>query len=478
MMKNVVFVNSPFFRKSHLIREEKEFFNAYFERTKRMFSEQELKEYVEYLTKSVEISGGKTIPVYDLPDPPLWISSLTPIARAAGYVPKVLDLLHLSFRDYGVSDIQNEVKKVDGDIFLYSSFTNNYHLVKKVALAIKETNPNSLNIIGGHHATFTTRETLNDGFDITVRGEGEHTLREILSVIDKEKYSLENIKGISYKNGSAIKDNPNRGLISNLDSLPLPDFDILPDSYKNIFFGREFASRGCPKKCSFCAEALWSKNMPRYKSIDRVMEEINLMKVKLKTRFLFLNDETFTTKASFLKDFCARIPESGLSWSCQTRVDFVNDEKMSIMAKSGCKNVFFGAESADQKVLDMNKKQIKVPAIAKACLAAKSAGMSVCANWLVGLAGESRESALRTIDYGEALLSKGLSDRVDYYICVPYPGTDLYQNSQEYRIKIKTTDFSKFREDEESVTDTEFLSSSEIFDIWKYGLGRFTNAMR
>ncbi len=477
-MGDVIFVVSPFLRKGRLETEEEEFFGIYSERTKRMFSEYELQQYEKYMASSVELSGGTAIPVYDLPDPPQWISHLSPIAKRQGYKPEVLDLLHLSFKDYNSDDIYQKVKSTDADIFLFSSFTNNQHIVDQVAEAVKRNNPNAINIIGGHHASFTTKDVLSKNYDIVVRGEGEKTFEELLGLLGKGNYNLSTIKGISYKHERRVFENPDQILIEDLSSLPLPDFDILPDFYKNVFFGRQFASRGCPMKCSFCAEALWSKNYPRYKTVDRVMEEIELMKEKLNIKFLFLNDETFTTNNAFLQEFCREIPNSGLSWSCQTRADFINEEKTKLMAENGCRNVFFGAESADQNVLDINNKKIKVPAIRKACEAVKSSGMSVCTNWLVGLAGESRDSAIRTIKYAESLIKDGLTDRVDYYICVPYPGTDLYQRPEQYNVKVKSKDFSQFREDAESVMGTESLESNDIFELWKYGLRTFTEAMK
>lgn len=477
-MQELIFVNSPFVRKKHLDSEEKDFFEVYFDKNKKILDENQLRQYEKYLSKSINISNGVSIPVFDLPDAPLWIPSLSPIAKNLGFSPNVLDLTYLNFIEYDLDNIDEKINANHGDIFLFSSFTNNYHIVKRIAEHIKKVNPDAINIIGGHHVSFVPGMVLEDDFDIVVRGEGEKTFEELLYALDRESINLDTINGISYKMGGKTKNNPDRKLIENLDSLPLLDYEILPDVYKTAISGRIFASRGCPMKCSFCAEALWSKNYPRYKSVDRVMTEIELLKEKLNVQDVYLSDETFTSKKDFVNSICKAIPETGLAWSCQTRADFTNKKTLSKMKDSGCNAVSFGAESADQAILNINNKNLKVDRIKDACSLAKSVGMQVSTNWLVGLAGENEESAIKTINYVEKLLLGGLTDLVDYYICVPYPSTDLYRRPDHYKVKINTSDFSKFREDTVSVMDTEYLDATSIHRLWKYGLGKFTSAMK
>ncbi|MBU4245614.1 MAG: radical SAM protein [Nanoarchaeota archaeon] len=477
-MRELVFVNSPFIRKNHLDSEEQEFFDVYFEKTKKMLNEEQQSQYEKYLSKSVNLSSGMSVPIYDLPAPPLWISSLSPVAKDAGYSPNVLDLTYLSFVEHALDNVGEKIHDTKGDIFLFSSFTNNYHIVEKIAQHIKKSNPDAINIIGGHHASFMADNILGKTFDIVVRGEGEKTVEELLRALEWDRSRLNTIDGISYFAQNTIHHNADRKLIENLDSLPMPDYDILPNTYKDIFSGRIFASRGCPMKCSFCAESLWSKNYPRYRSVDRVMEEIELMKEKLNIRDLWINDETFTSKKEYVTAICDSIPETGLSWSCQTRADFVNEKTLSKMKNSGCDAVFFGAESADQNILDINNKKLDVRKITDACSLAKSVNMPVATNWLVGLPGESRESAIKTIEYAEKLILKGLTNLVDYYICAPYPSTDIYRRPEHYKVKINSSDFSKYREDTVSVMDTEYLDAASIHKLWKYGLSTFASAMK
>ncbi len=473
-MKYAVFVNTPFVRSGN--SDTSRFFDVYFERTKDMFSPSERQEFEKYMNNSVKLSSGVTMPVYDLPEPPLWTASLAPIARKKGFSVKFLDLLSLSYKGFKLDDIQREAEKTEGDVFLFSPFTSNYDIVEQAVKCVKDAHPKSIAIAGGHHASFTDARTLNGGFDVVVRGEGERTFSQLLDAINHGS-GYSGISGVSYKDGSKFVSNPDQELIKDLDTLPMMDFDMLPEIYRNLFFGRVFSSRGCPMTCSFCAESLWSRNYPRHKSAERVKREIGQMRDSLGMKFVFINDETFTTDKRYARGVSDAIHDTGYSWACQTRIDFVDRDTLRYMKERGCNGIFFGAESADQEVLDKNKKKIKVGDISKACSLAKDAGMHVCTNWLVGLAGESRKSAYKTIETVEKMLEKGLTDRVDYYICVPYPGTDLFQKPSSYKVKIRTDDFSRFREDDISVMDTEFLTAEEIHEIWFEGMKRFAVAM-
>lgn len=164
-------------------------------------------------------------------------------------------------------------------------------------------------------------------------------------------------------------------------------------------------------------------------------------------------------------------------WISQTRTDLVTNKMLIDMKENNCKLIKFGAESANQNLLDGIKKGISVESIKRSCEMAKNAGLSVLLYWMVGLPGESKETAEQTKLYAEHLFNDGLIDLVEYYITTPYPGTDLYANPDRYKIKIVENDFDFWREDRPSVINTGQLSRYEIFDIWKDGLKRFSRCI-
>lgn len=201
------------------------------------------------------------------------------------------------------------------------------------------------------------------------------------------------------------------------------------------------------------------------------------MQDKLNTKIFYIGDQSFTANMDYVKNFCIASKKENLVWSCQTRVNLVNEEIAKTMKNAGCLEVCFGAESYNQKILNLNNKMTKVSEIPKALSICKKKGLNTHTYWLCGLPGESRTSAKKTITAIESLITKKLSDMAGYFIVVPYPGTDIFNNPQKYGIKIISRDFSLYKEDQKPVMETEYLKSNEIYDIWKKGLSRIANAL-
>jgi radical SAM superfamily enzyme YgiQ (UPF0313 family) len=152
------------------------------------------------------------------------------------------------------------------------------------------------------------------------------------------------------------------------------------------------------------------------------------------------------------------------------------------MANSNCKEISFGAENATQKILDINRKGTNVTQIAKACKIVKDTGINVLTYWLCGLPGETKQTYNKTINYIKNLFNKNLTDLAEYFICVPYPGTPIFNNPEQFKVKIQkekdgSYNWDKFREDSPSVMSTQHLTNKEIYDLWKKGLYEFAKAM-
>ncbi len=169
---------------------------------------------------------------------------------------------------------------------------------------------------------------------------------------------------------------------------------------------------------------------------------------------------------------------SGLQWICQTRVDCITASLIKKMANGNCRMIKFGAESSNQFIINNIRKGIRVDQISESCRMVKDANLNSFTYWLVGLPGETEETANNTISYIENLFNNKLCDLLEWFICVPYPGTDLYENPDKYKIKIHNLPWSKWREDSPSVVSTENLPSTEIYNLWIKGLNRYVDLLK
>ena len=299
-------------------------------------------------------------------------------------------------------------------------------------------------ILGGYHPTLDPEYVAkHPAVDYTIRGEGEHTFRELIDFIDgnKRNVALKDIDGISYKNedGKIIHNKP-RKLEPNLDNFPLPRRDLLQDK-KYVYLGTRVAllesSRGCPHSCKFCCIIkMWkdpSQNIVyRTKSVKRIMQEI--YDIDWHNDFIFFCEDNFTIKVKRTKRILETIINSGvpnkLYFSCQSRVDtlYRNPELIDLMHKAGMRQVFLGVETVHQQSLDaMNKKNTTPKMTQKVVSMLQDRGISIFGGVILGFPGETKTMVRQTIQYAKTLKM----DVVQFTPITAFPGTSFYQEMDE-----------------------------------------------
>jgi radical SAM superfamily enzyme YgiQ (UPF0313 family) len=269
-------------------------------------------------------------------------------------------------------------------------------------------------IFGGVHATFRPAEALSAS-DIVVRGEGEKTLEEILLGV-----KLSRIKGISFKENGKIFHNPPREFIVDLDSLPLPAYDMFPlKEYKMMSM---VTSRGCFYNCSYCcATRFWGQRV-RFHSVERVVTEFELIE-DLGFKLLKIHDSTFTLDKERVMKICDGIIEKGIdiSWSCETRADHLDEKLLKKMKEAGCSLICMGIDSADETVLLKNKRVFNLKHAEKVFQICKEIGIRTRAYVVFGLEGESEKSVKKTLEF----LERVKPDQIMLSLATAYPGTEL-----------------------------------------------------
>lgn len=435
--------------------------------------------YKKYWRKFSEIVDEDlpNLPIYDIKELPLWIAALGASLEKAGYSVQVLDLMGYNGSTIDYEGIEEEFRKVDSRIFAISPFTNNYSVAVEVSKIIKKIfGSGAVVILGGAHASYTYNICLqNESIDIVSKGEGDLIIPQIVKAV-KEGKDLYHIPSISWKkDGKIIHNESNKDYIS-ADELPLPAYHLIPQTFRGtIPYGRIYTSRGCAYNCAYCADTLYKRRKPIYQTIERTVKQAELMREYFGVNLIYVGDESFTYDEGYVREFASAMKERNFKWVSQTRADLVDEKILGIMKDGNCKLIKYGAETANQHLLDLIRKGIKVEQVTKSCEMAKDAGLGVLLYYMVGLPDESAETAEKTVAFAEDLFRRKLIDLVEYYITTPYPGTDLYQNPERYNLEIIGKTFDDWREDQPSVTNTRYLTNQQIFNIWKDGLRRFGN---
>jgi anaerobic magnesium-protoporphyrin IX monomethyl ester cyclase len=354
------------------------------------------------------------------------------------------------------------------------TFNNDTLILEK----IKESaicNPQSKIGFTGTHVSVLPKKSLQESVaDFALVGEAENTLLEIS---DKFDSNWDNIPGLAYRTqNNEIKLNSPRPLITDLDTLPFPTRQLLPNrKYQMPFFtGEPFVtiipSRGCPYQCTFCrAGAVWGDRV-RLRSAKNVCEEIEQVVAKLKIRNIVFMTDALTLKKSWIIELCQMLNQRKLNirWIGNSRVDAVDLEMLNLMKSSGCELLSYGVESGNQPILNRAKKKITLAQAEQAIRLTKEAGILAFAYFILGLPGETQETIQETIAFAKKLDP----DYVNFHIATPFPGTELYRIAKENKWLI-TDDWSKFEEEGSAVMRTEHLTAADLVKAQKRAMRQF-----
>lgn len=243
----------------------------------------------------------------------------------------------------------------------FSSFNN--ELTVKI---IKSRTPDKPVIMGGHHATFYDERWIEKGVDVVVRGEGDFAFPEVVKAVENDS-GFDSIPGISFGSNGQVVRTEDRVPMKTLDESPFPDFEPLKEfGYDFLagparFIGPVETSRGCPFKCSFCwVSPFWGARQ-RFKSEERVIEELKALDSLGADQTAFV-DDNFASKPSFYEQLFERILSENLAKPSFVflRVDTIVGHKklIELGARAGIKVAYIGYESLDDQSLeDFDKNQ-------------------------------------------------------------------------------------------------------------------------
>jgi anaerobic magnesium-protoporphyrin IX monomethyl ester cyclase len=295
----------------------------------------------------------------------LGLSSLSAVLSEKGYQAEILSapLLNDSPRR-----LVKKIIRFDPHILGFSVKEINARRTLRLIKTLRHAGLQSHITLGGHFPTFNPIQILQDfpEVDSIVRGEGEYTMAELVHALDNGG-PLSTVRGLTYREGNDIADNPPRPLIEDLDRLPFPSRDMTPQVIHHGGTIGISASRGCYGNCSFCSIRSFYSASPgqkwRSRSPRHVVDEIEMLASRFpQTPFTFIDDQFIGPgekgKTNVL-DTVSEIQKRGLSiqFIVSCRVDAIEEDLFASLKAAGLKRVFLGVESGTQQGLDrLNKK--------------------------------------------------------------------------------------------------------------------------
>ncbi|GAC1311616.1 MAG: radical SAM protein [Mucilaginibacter sp.] len=302
-------------------------------------------------------------------------------------------------------------------------------------------------IVSSSDATDRYDNYLKEGADFVIMGEPEHTLLELVDAVKNGREDFSGVNGLAYIREGHVVKTPGRPVLKELDSLPFPAWDLVDmELYRQTwikhagyFSVNMSTTRGCPFKCNWCAKPIYG-NRYNSRSPGNVVEEIKLLKRNFQIDHIWFCDDIFGLKPGWVLEFSRLLQKEKIKikFKIQSRADLLaQEDTVKALAASGCENVWIGAESGSQKILDAMDKGITIGQIRLATQLMKDNGIKPSFFIQFGYPGEMKADISETISMINELLPFEIGISVSY----PLPGTSFYERVKaELKQKTNWTD--------------------------------------
>ena len=256
-----------------------------------------------------------------------------------------------------------------------------------------------------------------------------------------------------------------RGVVrehSDINEFPAPDrtkldyrrYTMSTDSLKTATL---VTSRGCPFNCVFCAS---HERKVQFRNPETIREEVKELK-REGFEAIYILDENFCVRDDHFNAISGMMKEEGMKYRIEMRTSDVNDKKAARLKETGCVYVALGLESGDNTILKLANKCTTVEQNRKAIEIFHKYQIPVKGFFIIGLPGETEETARKTIAFAEEMRGRGLT-YADFYVLTPFPGSPVWDNPEKYGIKILSRDFNSYMQVWDPVIETATLSRERI----------------
>jgi len=356
----------------------------------------------------------------------------------------------------------------------------------------------ALSIAFGTHVTPIPKETMRayPALDFILVGEPDLSLRDLLDNLEDRvdrrpphierlfedhdpnyqparqpdgELNMHAIKGLAWReNGQTDEDgiviNFTRPFIKDLNTLPHPLHEQLPwQKYRMPLIKGPFTfivtSRGCPAGCTYCIKHVSYQFSVRLREPQHIMEELWQLK-KMGLNSVHMYADLFTVNREQVMELCKLMIEQNinLKWTCNSRVDYVDEEMLQMMAKAGNWLISWGIESGNEQILRHARKGAYPDKAERALLWARQAGIKNWGYFIIGLPGETEVTIRETIDFSKKLPL----DIALFHVAAPYPGTPFFFEVVKNKWFRQGTRWEQVDMDKGTVLDYPDLSAERL----------------
>lgn len=420
----------------------------------------------------------------------------TSLLALAAYVEREVedvevDLLDCQAESVDWRGVEERIRAFAPDVVASSGFTCNAYACARVAESAKAVDPDIVTVVGGQHFSFTAEESLSSfpEIDYVIRGEGEQTLVDLLRAV-RDSGNLGSIDGLSFRHNGSIIHNPPRRLIKDLDNLPIPAYRLIEENIDRYHFrmmgGRARylileGSRGCWHRCSFCTQWKHWGGMWRTKSVQRIADEMFILRDELGAGFIWLTDDNFEfgrRGADLARELKERGFGDSVTWFCQARMDDIvqHPDIVSRLHDVGNTWQLFGVENSSPQVLSDFRKEEKVEDAAKAVSILRENGILAQSMMVIGSRRDTSGSIQELRDFALSLDT----DLAIFAVLTPLPGTEINEVAA-HSGWIEDSNYSHY-DMVHAIMPTETLTRQEVqeelYQCYKSFFGSPMNALR
>lgn len=370
-----------------------------------------------------------------------------------------VNILEPNIENLTMSQVAKRIEDFNPDLVGVSCMSLEYaESAHKMIEIVKKADPAIFTVLGGVYGTVAPEIALRDSnIDFLILGEGERRLPKLLSMLSQGNNDFREFDGIAYRQQEEIIINPIKSFIKDLDSLPFPTYDKVnfpaysgrSDKFSNVLLPRYFpyavtsTSRGCPFNCIYCSTRSIDGEKIRYKSPERVLEEIDWLVNDYGIKeIIFLDDNLILDRKRFVTISKGLIEKDyDLHWKSVNLATFLLDEELlELMKESKSYQIIIPIESGNQDVLDnILKKPLDLKKVWPLLKKAKSLGFEIAADFIIGIPGETWDQIRETMLFAEQIDI----DMVSFHIATPLPKTELFNLAKRQGYLEKDFSFTK-----------------------------------
>jgi anaerobic magnesium-protoporphyrin IX monomethyl ester cyclase len=368
--------------------------------------------------------------------PGMGILVLAAVARRHGYRVHLVDAKQAG---RSVDDVSRQIAALRPDYLGLSATTISVTNGARIARRVKELVPGVVTVLGGPHVSAIPERTLEafPPIDYGICGEGEVTFFDFLAR-HQRGVPVDEVAGLVYRRNGRVCANPRAPYIDDLDLLPQPAWDLVPDfphrfrpalfSYPRTPVASVITSRGCPFSCAFCDRST-SGRRGRMHSVDYVVRLCQHL-VGMGVRHIMFVDDLFTVRKQRVRQMCEAFLDAGctFTWSCNSHPNLLDLDTLRLMRRAGCWQIAYGIESGSQRILDVVKREVRIPRMRETLRLTRAAGIRTKGYLMIGHPTEGLDSLAET----DAFLKTVELDFCQITKFTPYPGTPAYPTIRQY----------------------------------------------